>query len=84
MRALNAYIDQQNKWNAMFNGRQYEVTTAEGRRRLAAQIDAALSPENLSCDGELPRSEVQRRYKQLTQVASELKALDPTVEFYEY
>jgi hypothetical protein len=84
MRALNAYIDQQNKWNAMFNGRQYEVTTAEGRRQLAAQIDAALSPENLSCDGELPRSEVQRRYKQLTQVASELKALDPTVEFYEY
>lgn len=84
MRALKAYIDQQNKWNAMFNGRQYEVTTAEGRRRLAAQIDAALSPENLSCDGELPRSEVQCRYKQLTQVAAELKALDPTVEFYEY
>jgi len=27
---------------------------------------------------------VQRRYKQLTQVASELKALDPSVEFYEY
>jgi hypothetical protein len=84
MRALNAYIDQQNKWNAMFNGRQYEVSTGEGRRRLASHIDAALSPENLSCDGELPRSEVQRRYKQLTQVASELKALDPTVEFYEY
>ena len=84
MRALNAYIDHQNKWNALFNSRQYEVNTAGGRRLLAAQIDAALSPENLSCDGELPRSEVQRRYKQLTQVASELKALDPTVEFYEY
>jgi hypothetical protein len=45
MRALNAYIDQQNKWNALFNGRQYEVNTAGGRRPLAAQIDAALSPE---------------------------------------
>jgi hypothetical protein len=84
MTALKAYIAQQNNWNAMFNGRQYEVTTAVGRRQLAAHIDAALSPENLSCDGELPRSEVQRRYKQLTQVAAELKALDPTVEFYEY
>jgi len=84
MRALKAYIEQQNKWNAVFKGRQYEVTTAEGRRQLASHIDAALSPENLTCDGELPRSEVQRRYKQLTQVASELKALDPSVEFYEY
>jgi hypothetical protein len=84
MRALKAYIEQQNKWNAVFKGCQYEVTTAEGRRQLASHIDAALSPENLTCDGELPRSEVQRRYKQLTQVASELKALDPSVEFYEY
>ena len=84
MRALNAYIDRQNKWNAMFNSTQYEVSTGEGRRRLASHIDAALSPENLSCDGELPRSEVQRRYNELTKVAGELKALDPSVEFYEY
>ena len=84
MRALNAYIDRQNKWNAVFKGEQYEIKTAQGRRRLASHIDAALSPENLSCDGELPRSEVQRRYNELTKVAGELKALDPSVEFYEY
>jgi len=27
---------------------------------------SALSPENLSCDGELPKSQIQARYKQLT------------------
>jgi hypothetical protein len=47
-------------------------------------IDAALSPENLTCDGELPRSEVNRRYKELMTVAKQLKKYDPEVKFYEY
>ena len=66
MKALQAYIDQQNKWNAMFKGRQYEIQTHAGRKQVAESIDAALSPENLSCDGELPRSQVQARYRTLT------------------
>ena len=59
MKALQKYIDQQNQWNAIFKGRQYEVDTFEGRKQVAEMIDAALSPENLTCDGELPRSQVQ-------------------------
>jgi hypothetical protein len=47
-------------------------------------IDAALSPENLTCDGELPRAEVNRRYKELMTAAKQLKKLDPSVTFYEY
>jgi hypothetical protein len=47
-------------------------------------IDAALSPENLTCDGELPRAEVNRRYKELMTAAKQLKKLDPSVKFYEY
>jgi hypothetical protein len=47
-------------------------------------IDSALSPENLTCDGELPRSEVQRRYRELITAAKQLKKLDPSVTFYEY
>jgi hypothetical protein len=47
-------------------------------------IDAALSPENLTCDGELPRAEVNRRYKELMTAAKQLKKLDPAVKFYEY
>jgi hypothetical protein len=47
-------------------------------------IDAALSPENLTCDGELSRTEVNRRYKELMTAAKQLKALDPKVKFYEY
>ena len=84
MQALQKYIDQQNQWNAIFKGRQYEVDTFEGRKQVAEMIDAALSPENLTCDGELPRSLVQKRYKELTTAARELKKLDPSVKFYEF
>jgi hypothetical protein len=47
-------------------------------------IDSALSPENLTCDGELSRTEVNRRYKELMTAARQLKKFDPTVAFYEY
>ena len=67
-----------------FNGEQYEIQTAKGRQRIADMIDSSLSPENLTCDGELPRAEVNRRYKELMTAAKQLKKLDPSVKFYEY
>lgn len=84
MKALQEYIAQRNKWNAMFNSTQYEIDTPEGRQRVADMIDSALSPENLTCDGELPRSAVQARYRELTTVAKQLQKLDPNVKFYEF
>ena len=84
MKALQAFIDQKNRWNSFFKGEQYEITTPAGRQRVADMIDSALSPENLTCDGELPRAEVNRRYKELMTAAKQLKKLDPSVKFYEY
>lgn len=84
MKALQAYIDQKNRWNALFNGTQYEINTASGRQRVANSLDADLSPENLTCDGELPRSQVQARYRQLTAAARDLQKLDPSITFYEF
>ena len=83
---LKAYVDQRNSWNSVFN-RNYKklcLTSAEDRQKIANIIDSELSPENLTCDGELPRATVAARYKQLTKVAKQLLALDPTVKFYEY
>ena len=84
MQALRKFIEQKNHWNSFFKGEQYEIDTAKGRQRVADMIDSALSPENLTCDGELPRSEVNRRYRELTTAAKQLKQLDPSVKFYEY
>ena len=84
MQALRKFIEQKNHWNSFFQGEQYEIATAQGRQRLADMIDSALSPENLTCDGELSRTEVNRRYKELMTAAKQLKKLDPGVTFYEY
>ena len=84
MQALRKFIQQKNHWNSFFQGEQYEIATAAGRQRVADMIDNALSPENLTCDGELPRAEVNRRYRELTTAAKQLRQLDPAVTFYEY
>ncbi len=86
MKALQAYIDRQNKWNSLFSGNKvvYEVGTAKGRRFVAQSIDAALSPENLTCDGELSRAEVNRRYRELTAAARDLIKLDPSMAQHMY
>jgi len=84
MKQLNAYIAKKNQWNAIFKSTQYSLTTHADRQRLASCIDSDLSPENLTCDGELPRSLVQAKYKELVYAASQLKKLDPTVKFYEF
>ena len=77
MTALQAYINQKNKWNAIFKGEQFELETAQGRQRVAESLDADLSPENLTCDGELSRAEINRRHKVLTAAATELARVDP-------
>jgi hypothetical protein len=84
MKRLQKYVEQKNHWNSFFNGPQYSLNSYKDRQALADMIDASLSPENLTCDGELPRSEVQRRYNELMTAARELKQLDPSVKFYEY
>jgi hypothetical protein len=84
MQNLKAYVESKNKWTAIFGGRQLSLKNAADRQALADSIDAELSPENLTCDGELSRAQVQARYKALTTVAQELKAFDPAVKFYEF
>jgi hypothetical protein len=84
LKALEKFVAQKNHWNSFFNGTQYSLNTAKDRQALADMIDNALSPENLTCDGELSRSQVQARYKELMTAARQLKKLDPSVTFYEY
>ena len=84
MKALRSYIDQQNTWGKIWGQKPLSLDTAADRKRIAEKIDAALSPENLTCDGELPRAEVNRRYNELTAAAKDLIKLDPSVAQYMY
>lgn len=84
MSALTDYVDNQNRYRAVFKGPPLSLAIAKDRQTIADMIDGNLNPEHLTCDGELSRAEVHRRYKQLTTAARQLLKIDPTVTFYEY
>ena len=82
--SLTAYVDRKNSFAKIFGSRQLSLQNAVDRQAIADSIDSDLSPENLTCDGELSRTQVQARYKALTKAAKELQKLDPSVKFYEF
>jgi hypothetical protein len=82
MKALKQFVDNRNKFNSVFG--IAPLIIGQHNQRIAEIIDSALSPENLTCDGELSRSQVNARYRELTAAASDLQKLDPTVKFYEF
>lgn len=77
MSALTTYVDRKNAFSKLFGSKQLSLQNSQDRKQIAQSIDADLSPENLTCDGELSRSQVQARYKALTAAAIELSRLDP-------
>jgi hypothetical protein len=83
MKALEDYVGGRNRIRALFKQPPLSLDNAQDRQRLADDISCSLSPENLTCDGEIPRSVVQKKYRMLTQVRDQLARLDPQVEFYE-
>jgi hypothetical protein len=81
---IEAYVEQKNSWGKFFKQEPLSLLRAEDRQAIASSIDSDLSPENLTCDGELPRSQIQARYRMLTRAAQELQSIDPAVTFYEF
>ena len=84
MRELIEFVEQENQWSAIFGYAPLSLAIDTDRQKIADKIDARLSPENLTCDGELSRTEVNRRFRHLTRCAEELQSIDPSVTFYEF
>jgi hypothetical protein len=80
---IEQYVEQKNKWRAVFNQKPLSLLNKADRQAIANSIDSELSPENLTCDGELRGSAVQQKFRYLTRCAEELLSIDPSVTFYE-
>lgn len=80
---LQDYVEGRNRIRALFKQRPLSLDSAKDRQQLAEDIDCSLSPENLTHDGELPRSVVQKKWVMLTKCAQELQRMDPNLKFYE-
>jgi hypothetical protein len=83
LKALNEYVEGRNRIRAMFKQRPLSLASARDRQQLADDISCSLSPENLTNDGELPRSVVQKKWQMLTRVRQQLQKMDSQVAFFE-
>jgi hypothetical protein len=64
MKHLQKYIEQKNLWRKLFN--EEPLIYPRDKQKILDMLDSDLSPENLTCDGEL-------RGKTLLQRANHLK-----------
>ena len=73
MQKLQQFIDDQNVWRSIFNTAPITFPLSQADvDDLAKSIDAKLSPENLTCDGERSRTESIRKANYLNDVLDQL------------
>jgi len=75
--SLKKYIQQQNLMADIFGSPKIDAEniTESDLKTLRERVETDLSPENLSCDGELSGSKIQKKEAFLTTVQSELQDL---------
>jgi hypothetical protein len=83
MKNLQQYVDQSNAWGKIFGQTPLDINDPSDRQKIANKLDSDLSPENLTCDGELGMAQIRSKAKLLNAAVRELKALDPSINFYE-
>ena len=69
MRNLTAYLDQKNQWNSIFG--KPALQYPKDRQHILDMLESDLSPENLTCDGELRGQALMKRAKLLQSALKE-------------
>jgi hypothetical protein len=81
---IEQYVERKNSFAKLFGTRPLSLLIPADRQTIAESLDSDLSPENLTCDGEVRGRALQDKYRYLTRAAEELRSIDPSVTFYEY
>lgn len=76
---IQAYVEDLNEVRDILNLPRLSLMRNADRQQIADRISADLSPEMITCDGELDRDEANARYRYMSRVAQELLSIDPTL-----
>ena len=79
---LQSYLDKKNFWRVQIDKKApytIDTLTRVEAESLMSSLECDLSPENVSCDGELSRSEVQARMREYLGAMKALGTLFPQV-----
>ena len=73
MNTLTKYIDDMNRWNAIFGIGAVNMPLSQAdAEALSDKLASELSPENLHCDGEISPRQAQAKYNFYGRVIREL------------
>lgn len=80
---IQDYVQDLNDVRDILDMPRLSLMRAADRQQIAVRISVDLSPEVITCDGELDRDEVAARYRYMSRVAQELLSIDPTLTIEE-
>lgn len=72
-----SYFDREVNFNRIFGNNGLTLPNKANAQQWIDKIENALSPENVSCDGELPRSQVLAKKRELETALAEVRAMLP-------
>ena len=84
MKNLTKYIENQNRFATLFKSKQYDADnlSSDDLKALADRLASDLSPEALTCDGELRGARLITKARFLNSVKADLEAKGVTVSDY--
>jgi hypothetical protein len=77
LKNLSKFVENENRMAEYFGGKVIDINaiTDEDAQKLWNRLDSNLSPENLTCDGELRGAKLRARYNYFKGAMKELKTL---------
>jgi len=76
---IEQYVKQKNEWNSIFGKSALSLQNTGDRQRIADMLESDLSPENLTCDGEIRGQAVIQKARFLNRAAEELLGIDASL-----
>jgi hypothetical protein len=73
---LKQYVERANTFGKLFGEKEFDLNNVVDRQRLASKLDCDLSPENLTCDGEVRGEALKRKYTFLTRAQQQLELVE--------
>ena len=86
--SLKKFVEQENRmakfWEPSAPVLDIKALTAEDKKNLADRLLTCLSPECLTCDGELRGAKLRTKSAMLNQAKADLEAMGQKVEYEPY
>lgn len=79
MKNLTRYVKEANDWRSWWKHPPLVLDSEDDRQLIAQLLEGAMSPENLTCDGELRGPELAEKVRYLQACCRELANLDPSL-----